>query len=830
MLRTKAKLTPTETERERENRRVAYRAASESIVLLKNDGALPIKPGRIALYGAGAKMTIKGGTGSGEVNERYSVSILEGLENAGYSIGSRKWIDDYSREYQCGEAEYAAMVAKKFLRLDFAALANIMANPYCYPYGREITDADIRDSDTDTVIYVIARQAGEGGDRKLDNGDYSLSEIEKSNIRKCAQAYKNTIVVINVGSSFDIGFMDEIAGIDALIFFCQQGCEGGNAFADIVSGRVSPSGKLTDTWAKKYSDIPYANEYSYLNGDLNNEYYREGIYVGYRYFDTFQVDPYYEFGYGLSYTDFAIDFVDLVVNGEIATLTVRVKNCGEQYAGKEVVQVYVSCPQARSPKEYQRLAAFAKTDLLAIGETQEMVIDIDMRLLASYDEASASFILDQGDYIVRVGNSSRNTRPVAVLTLARLAVISWHSNICPQHSLVDELQSPPLVYRDDLASVPKFELKAADFNIVVHKYEAPSVYSDEKVGRWLEQLTTRDMVDLVVGVGLKGMLFSNNYFTVPGAVGNTTSKLVGKGIINVALADGPAGLRLLRTSAATKKGTVKMIDAMIDVMNYMPRLIKKWIFGNPKKDTLLYQFTTAFPVELALAQTWNTELLEEVGRAVSREMTEYGVTFWLAPAMNIHRNPLCGRNFEYYSEDPLLTGKLAAAVTRGCQSSDGNYATIKHFCANNQEDNRFKVSSNISERALREIYLRGFEIAVREGKAKAVMSAYNKVNGVYASNSHDLCTKVLRNEWGFDGVVMTDWMATGKDFANNGLCMRAGNDLIMPGGRYFKKQLLAGLKEGIFSDEDLRRCAANVLRSIAHSRVAAEYPLNPSAR
>jgi len=326
------------------------------------------------------------------------------------------------------------------------------------------------------------------------------------------------------------------------------------------------------------------------------------------------------------------------------------------------------------------------------------------------------------------------------------------------------------------------------------------------------------MVELVVGAGLSTVLFSKNYFNAPGAVGNTTSKLVKKGIINITLADGPAGLRLQKTSAVNKRGKVKMIDTQLDFMNYLPKLIKRFLFGNPEKDDLIYQYTTAFPVELALAQTWNTDLLEEIGRAVSIEMAEYGITFWLAPGLNIHRNPLCGRNFEYYSEDPYLTGKLAAALTRGVQSIEGNYVTLKHYCANNQEDNRNRVSSNLNERALREVYLRGFEIVVREAKAKGVMTSYNWVNGTYTANSHDLCTKVLRNEWGFEGVVMTDWFSTGKGLGNNGLCMKAGNDLIMPGGRYYKMEILAELKKGNIEEEDLRRCAANVLRSILDSK------------
>lgn len=266
-----------------------------------------------------------------------------------------------------------------------------------------------------------------------------------------------------------------------------------------------------------------------------------------------------------------------------------------------------------------------------------------------------------------------------------------------------------------------------------------------------------------------------------------------------------------------------MVDAQLELLNYLPKMTKKLIFGNPDKDVLLYQFTTAFPVELAMAQTWNTELLEEVVRAISTEMDEYGITCWLAPAVNIHRNPLCGRNFEYYSEDPFLSGKLAAAITNGVQSIEGNYVTVKHFCANNQEDNRMRVSSNINVRALREIYLKAFEIVVCEANPKAVMTSYNWLNEIYTANSYDLCTKVLRNEWDFDGVVMTDWYSTAEGLADSASCMKAGNDLIMPGGKYYKKEILAGFKSGKIAEEDIIRCAANVLRSIVYSKLAREY-------
>jgi beta-glucosidase len=815
-LRTKTSYSQEATKRELHNRQIAYRAALEGIVLLQNDGALPIKPGSLALYGAGAAMTIKGGTGSGEVNERYSVNIMEGMKKSGFTITTKKWIEDYESMYKDSKAKYADEFRKKIRRFN---MAEIMGHPFRYPFGREITDEDISSSNTDTCIYVVSRQAGEGMDRKLDNYDNNLSEVEIKNIRKCVENYKKTIVVINVGSSFDVSFMDEIKGINALVFFCQQGTEGGTAFADIITGKVSPSGRLSDTWAMKYDDIPFASEFSYLNGNLNEEYYKEGIYVGYRYFDTFMVKPRYEFGYGLSYTEFSITVSETIVDRTKIRVKAHVTNTGKIYGGKEVVQLYVSCPQGKIPKEYQKLAAFAKTVELKPGQSEELELTFDLSDLVSYREDSADYILEKGDYILRIGESSRKTIPCAVVNLDEDVIASKHQNICSVKEKIQELTSSEALFSDNLENVERLSVKASDFTTVVYEYSTPPVYSDEKVDDLINKLSLKDMVNLVVGAGMFG---NKNYFTAPGAVGNTTSKLVDKGIINVTFSDGPAGLRLQRTSAVTKRGKVKMIDSLIEVLEYMPKIIRFFVFGNPEKDTLIYQYTTAFPVGLSLAQTWNIELLEEVGQAISAEMKEYGITYWLAPAMNIHRNPLCGRNFEYFSEDPLLTGKLAAYITKGVQSVEGNYATIKHFCANNQEENRNKVSSNVSERALREIYLRGFEIAVREGGAKSVMTSYNRVNGIYTPNSYDLCTKALRNEWGFDGVVMTDWFSCGKGLGDSALALSAGNDLIMPGTGVNKKVILSAVKKGTIKEEDIKRCAANVLRSIVYSNLAKE--------
>lgn len=818
-LLTKASFSSEQTLREKENLEVAYRAACEGMALLKNDGVLPFSNKKVALYGAGASRTIKGGTGSGEVNERHSVTILEGLENRGFVITTRKWIDDFEADYVRSEAAYKKEKKKRVNILKPSSIMEMLFDNFRAPMNRTITAEDIADSDTDSCIYVLSRQAGEGGDRKAEKGDMFLTDEEAAAIRTCAENYAKFLLVINCGSSIDMSFAQEIPGIGAILYFCQQGTEGGNAFADIISGKVTPSGKLTDTWAKKYSDIPFSNEYSYLNGNVEEEYYKEGIYVGYRYFDSFGVEPAYPFGFGLSYTDFTIASGDISLDGSRVTARVCVSNCGEQYSGKEVAQLYVSAPQGKLDKEYQSLAAFGKTRVLSPGESEELTLSFDMRSLASYREEDCSFVLEAGSYVLRLGNSSRNTQVIGVVALEQERIVSRHCVICPIREPIAELRSTPR--EEELPeNIPHLTLDPQAIETAVYSYETPAEPQDSRVQNFLNTLTPKEMAKIVVGCGMFG---DETRFNLPGSVGNTTSAFWDRGLANVALCDGPAGLRIQKRSGINKKGTVKPIDMALSIMDSFPAVVKKFMTADPDKDTVIYQYTTAFPVANALGQSWNTELMTEVGNAVYREMKEYGCTYWLAPAVNIHRNPLCGRNFEYFSEDPFLTGAMAAAMTKGIQQEDGYYVTVKHFACNNMEDNRNFVSSNLSERALREIYLRGFERCVREGGAKGIMTSYNKVNGVYSPNSHDLCTKVLRCEWGFDGVVMTDWFSTNKGQASSALAMKAGNDLIMPGGGSFQKDILSGLKSGIISQDDLRRCCANVLKSVFNSATQREY-------
>jgi len=827
---TKAKKSNEETERERKHRELARTAAAEGIVLLRNDGMLPIKKAehlsKLALFGAGASMTIKGGTGSGEVNERTSVTIWEGLKNAGFEITTEGWLEEYKTECTSSRANHGRNSMKKAIFGGADGMINIMANPFRYPSGRQITDDDVKLSDTDTCIYVIARQAGEGSERNLERHDYDLDEVEVYNITKVAKAYENTIVVINAGSSMDISQLERIEGIGALVYFCQQGMEGGNAFADIVTGKASPSGCLTNTWPKKYGDIPYAMEYSYLKGNTIREEYKEGIYVGYRYFDSFDIEPRFEFGYGLGYTEFDIEFKDISIDKGKAIVTAKVTNIGTAFSGKKVVQLYISCPNGRLVREHASLVAFAKTGDLKPGESEDVSMCFDMGDVAGYDEGDSCYILEKGEYVVWLGESSRRTDICAAIELGETVVTEKCEPICPIPYKLDELKADRNETKDGVNvnntkvnnNVKRVIVNPSDIPTIEHNYDKPTPKHDPRVTELVKSLTLDEMLKVVMGSGMMG---GRNVFDIPGAAANTTSVLYDKGVCNVALCDGPAGLRLQKTSVVYKSAKIKPLDVPVEFLNYLPKAIKKLMLGDINKGRPVYQYTTAFPVGTAMAQTWNVSLMERFGDAVGTEMVEYGATFWLAPAINIHRNPLCGRNFEYYSEDPILTGRMAAAVTRGLQGHKGCYVTIKHFAANNQETNRNRSNSIVGERALREIYLKGYRLAVEAG-ARSVMTSYNKLNDVYTPNNYDLCTKVLRNEWGFDGVVMTDWFSTGKELASNGLAFKAGNDLIMPGGKSYEKRVRKELKDGVVSEDDIRNCCANVLEAVLDSRIQRE--------
>lgn len=810
--------TSDESQRERDHRSLARKVASEGIVLLKNDGILPIQEKKVALYGAGARMTVRGGTGSGDTHERYSISIEQGLLNAGYEILNKKWMDrfdlDYAKKKEVWRNEIEDKIKDYTMENVLEMFEVINSIPLRFPIGDKIKQEELSD-EANTAIYVVARQAGEGHDRKVEEGDFLLDEVEKYNIKFLAKNYRKLLLVINCGGMIDLSDIDDIENIGAILFCGQCGTEGGNAFADIVSGKVTPSGKLADTWAMKYEDYPSSDTYSYLNGDLENEDYKEGIYVGYRYFDSFEKTPRYPFGYGLSYTNFNYEYNKIDVQNSVVNIYVKVMNSGKCYSGKEVIQAYIEKPHGRLDHEKRSLAAFSKTKELEVGEYEEITLSFDIREVASYDANKAEWFLERGEYGVYIGNSSRDNELVAVLVIDEEVITEKTENICPLQRSFEELKakSREVNYSED---VERFIIDKKAISCNIHVYEKPAMKVSSKVGDILSRLTIEDLAKLCVGGGQFGKTFN----VTPGAVGWTTMELIEKGIPNVNFSDGPAGLNLTTEAVVEEDGTVKYLNSLPESQKWgFIRKIEAESLGNPEKGTTVYQYMTAWPATHVQAQTWNIELTRNVGQAVGLEMIETGITLWLAPALNIHRNPLCGRNFEYYSEDPLLSGKMASSVAMGVQSYNGIGVTMKHFCCNNQEDNRNRVSENVSERALRELYLRGFRYVIEEAKPKAIMSSYNKVNGQYVINNPELLIKVLRNEWSYEGLVMSDWHSTGEGKASHEKAPISGNDLIMPGNNSIVVVLLKAVEEGRILKEDLELCASHVLNLIFESAV-----------
>ena len=766
--------TPEESLRERSHRVLARKAAAEGIVLLENNGVLPMQPQKIALYGPGSRMTVKGGSGSGDVRERYSVTIEEGLKNAGFTYPTTLWMDRFQEKYDADVAAWRndlELQIKKYNPIQTMQMfCFIGEHPMPYPSCTPIREDELTD-ETDTAIYVLSRQAGEGHDRRAEKGDYLLSDVEEDSLRLLRKHYKKLILVLNCGGVMDLTILDEIQ-IDAVLFFGQGGTEGGNALADILTGKVTPSGHLTDTWAKHYEDYPSANTFGYRNGDLENEEYAEGIYVGYRWFDKYGIQPRYPFGYGLSYTSFE-HHVNAVNENEV---TVTVTNTGA-YPGKDVLQLFVVKPESSVDHEKKSLVAFAKTKELAPGESQCMTIPFDPAIIATFDESRSAFVLESGEYGVLLNEN--------VVGSFRLDA----------EEILEKVQ--PL---------------GSNVRSGVSKVFSP------KVQQLLNNLSDWEKIQLVVGGGYSIRCYNN----VMGAAGRTCTKLLKKGIPNIVLADGPAGLNVNQSTTLMPDGTPRYPDGLpADWQWGWLKKVGPMLKDRSGKGKTVYRYMTAWPSETVQAQTWNSDLVQEIGQAVGKEMLEIGVSVWLAPGLNIHRNPLCGRNFEYYSEDPVLSGKMAAAITQGVQSMGGVGVSQKHFCCNNQEDNRMGVSANVSQRALREIYLRAFRIAVTEGKPWTVMSSYNRMNGQYVCNSFDLCTRVLRQEWGFEGLVMSDWNATEQ--CSYAEAINSGNDLIMPGTAAVAKKLKEQRKAGKLDKNALNLSAGRVLELIFKSDTCKDF-------
>ena len=803
------------------HRQIARMAAAEGFVLLKNeDHVLPLKENsEVALFGAGALKTIKGGTGSGNVYARNIVNIRDGMAAAGFQITNQDWLDSYDEFYNASREEWRERVWKK---ADELAKENHGIGPLFEAYM--ITPFDIPAGDVptsgggDVAVFVLSRNAGEGADRRLEKGDYYLLDQEYDLIKAICGLYTNVVLIINAGGAVDMNFVDDFPNIKSILYISQPGQDGGNAVADVLLGKVSPSGKLTATWPFKYEDIPFAEEYSNLNGDLENDFYKQGIFVGYRYFDSFEKPVRYNFGFGLSYTDFELSTEEISLDGEKVTVKVRVKNTGD-VAGKEVVEIYVSCPQEKLQKEYRKLAGFAKTKLLAPGEEELVSVSFCIRSLASFDEAASAYVLEEGIYGIFAGSSLEGSVFAGSLKLDADAITERVQHVCPVQKELKELTADPAIIQklrgawlDQVADFPSIEVKAADIAAKEDIYGRYDLAADDEDLALVKTLSREQLIKLCTGAFTsendQGALGAAGW-TAPGSAAQTSDCAEAEGIPVAILADGPAGVRLIQEyQVVNGKPIVPTLEESIEggILLRGEKLVGEETW---------YQFTTAFPVGTLIAQTWNTDVMKQFGEAIGEEMEEFHIRFWLAPGMNIHRNPLCGRNFEYYSEDPLIAGIAAASVTNGVQSFQGCGTTIKHYACNNQENNRMGVDAVVSERALREIYVKGFEIAIKKSQPMAIMTSYNLINGIHAANNYDICTKLARDEWDFQGVIMTDWTTTnhGPDCTAAG-CVRAGNDLIMPGQQMDHDNLNAELDAGTLTIEEVQRTVVRLLKAL----------------
>ena len=761
---------PPIQEYEKKHIEVMRNNTAECVLFLKKDSSFPLKkPGKVILVGAGARDTTKGGTGSGDVNSRYFTTCEKGLEDAGFEIVSKDWLDDFPKFKQDRHSDFTDYLQNVADRL--ASNAGHIAFGAVEP-EREY-DLSLNYTDAEAAFYVVRRNSGEGEDRRLVKGDIYLTDSEVRDILYLNENYKKFMLVLNVAGVVDLSPVKKVKNI---LLLSQLGVVTGDIFADIVLGKVNPSGKLSSTWAS-VKDYRYIEEF----GGIDNTRYLEGVYVGYRYFDSVKKAPLFPFGYGLSYTDFKIECKEIKNDEDEFTIRTKVTNVGK-FKGKEVVQIYLSPSQTNKDKPYQSLSAFQKTPLLEPEESAELNITFKLSDNARYDEVSAQYILDKGHYIIRLGKSSNDTKAIAYITLPEDIVTEVLTNVGGKPDFKDF--KAKIKYEDDLEDLEEIVLEKKDFNKKRFDYNSYHISFNQKLMSFSNQELARMCVGHFTNTGEEKIERH-----VPGSAGETVLALdkIDKSLV---LVDGPAGLRL------TKK------------------------YESQGKE--YYQYTTAIPTATALAQSFNEKLLETIGNVVGTEMDIFNVHLWLAPALNIHRNILNGRNFEYYSEDPLLSGKMSAAITRGVQYHSNRGTTIKHFACNGQEMNRFNSNSILSERALREIYLKGFKIAIEESNPIALMTSYNLINGVHSSQRRDLLIDVIRIEWGYNGLIMSDWYTSNQikiGIANHPAQhavpnILGGNNLQMGGGKNDYDLILKSVEEGEMNTLNLLECASKVYDTI----------------
>lgn len=820
-------ITPLEAE----GIRLSAQASAEGAVLLENNHTLPICPGPVALYGFGARQIINGGIGSGDVVCRYIVNIEQGLENSGFTITTKAWLNEFDGIYREHRRQLHQILKEESDRTGIDRLHCLYSKPHEHIPCQPIT---MKEDSADTAIYVLSRKEGEGCDNVYARGGYLPTLWELEHLRVLRSRYKKLILLLNVGSVLDMQEIREI-GMDAILLMYQGGNEIGNAVAKMLTGETPPSGRLVTTWARSYWDYPSSKVFG-NNCHEKNVPYVEGIYVGYRYFDSFATEPLYPFGFGLSYTSFLREDtkMDVEANGEI-TIHASVRNVGG-FRGKDVIQVYISCPEGRLDKPYQQLCAYGKTQMLEPGAQEMLELHFSMADVCTYDPVKESYILEAGNYIVRIGRHSRDTQICGVIHLTGECVIRHVKNLFPQSIEFEELHSdctrwneswqvcpdgntPCYVLRPDELPIlknpiysgiaPNYlggSIEAEQVNLtpgetielnVPQNISLPMVMRGEATMQQLiASMDVEELVHLVTGQLYKHPVYRMDSYSphVLGACGETTNYFVQTGstkeIPFCIFADGGGGLRLLRRFQTDEHGEIIYLDPVLNFENGELG-IKDYREGLQD----YYQYSTATPIPVQLACTWNSELLEKLGDVIGAEMERYGIDLWLAPSINLHRNPLGGRNFEYFSEDPYLSAMTAVPLILGVQKKRGRGTTVKHFAANNQETARTSHNACVTERTLRELYLKPFELTIKYGKPMCMMTSLNCLNGPHNANNKDLTTYLLLDEWNYDGLVTTDWNTTRKDRGSNtAQCIHAGTHLIMPGSNRDLNNLRNGLQ------------------------------------
>jgi len=756
-----------------EHRDLVRQLGADSMVLLKNSDVLPMTRGKVALFGAGAVDTVCCGIFYNYVYTDKNINVKEGLESNGFTLTTSSWLSKMEKEVKMVEKANKNVREERFFSGKRVEVAEV-----------PISVADMAEAilGTDTCIYVVRRHPT---NEPVGPSEYQLTEEEQENLKLISGSFKNVILVLNSGM-MELASVARMKAVKAIILMGYPGMEAGDCIADIISGAVNPSGRLGCTWAKKYKDYSTCINQS-KHKEVNEIDYKEGIYVGYRYFDAFDVTPLYPFGYGQSYTTFDIRLEYFEASWMGINFRVKVTNTGN-CAGREVVQIYCTHPNGKLEKPYQVLNGFGKTGKLKPGDSEEITIKTPIISFCSFDEETTSWIMEKGDYLFRIGSNSRDTKVCAKMILDKLTTIKKVSYVLPPKKKLEFLTPPPRAEEevgyvlvaslssDDYNSDKREVIPKSEFTTYVpegsnytsyvnnNRYEIPFrahenveyvqpcgfttffdvIKGNVSIEEFVSSLSPEILARLVAGEVNESKLYSENRFNfefnfdknkLPVAARTTSQFATTLGIPGVAIADGPSGLHIRNTCC------------------------------------------TCFPSPMNMGQTWDMSAMVRMGRAYGREMEYYDIDYCLAPPLNINRNPMKSRGYEFYSEDPAHAGVLGAGFCMGVKRYEGRDVIMKNLPTFNQENDRHDININVSRRAFGELYLRSFSACQYTIHPAGVINTGNRINGDFATSQRGLNTEIIRDDWGFTGFVMSDWGSRSEKAYD----LHAGCDLIMPG-------------------------------------------------